>query len=86
MPTGSPAWLRCAVERKEANRVRMGILDRKVHRLFRTGKVKQVQKRKGGLVDSYQYECSCGHVGWTTHRSITKPAYAPRGDDANPQE
>jgi hypothetical protein len=57
------------VERTHAER------DRHVVKL--TGKTKPTPQGKGHPRKSwttYQYECSCGHVGWSSHKDLERMA------------
>lgn len=51
------------------------------HEIHRTGQSRPNRSHKRGprtLDSEYQYECLCGHVGWTRHSDILAGRYAPQ--------
>jgi len=86
--TGYPISFLCTVERRE--RGHAGI-----HKWERTGRTKPASSPTKGhprkLRTSWEYLCSCGHRGWTSHKDILaapiRPLDAVRcvgGNDAGP--
>jgi hypothetical protein len=73
--TGTPISFKC---RREARRE----ADHRYARHYRTGRTKPNPSNNRGarvLGTLFEYECSCGFVGWTRHVDIL---YAPIKDDA----
>lgn len=51
------------------------------HVVTRTGRTKPNPSRRRGprtLGQSWEYKCSCGHVGWTTHSDIILARFDPK--------
>jgi len=78
---GRPSLFRCYA----CNRKHGGMRSIPVHRrVWRTGRTKPTAPSKlglGAMKTSYEYECTCGHKGWTSHKGILggefdKPAWA----------
>ena len=64
--TGSPGWFRCHDERRG-----LGDPSGKNHTVKLTGRSKPYHAKRmlGSRSDfvTREYECSCGHVGWSNH-------------------
>jgi len=71
--TGSPTWFMCAVERREPK-------NRRKHSVRLTGRTKPYRPSAGSALGlrstltSREYECSCGHVGWSNHSDLARAA------------
>ncbi len=72
---GRPLFFRCAKERKEYSAVsgdgwQFPSAEYR-HTAARTGAQKRNPSFRHGALDiAWQYRCSCGHVGWSTHRGV----------------
>jgi len=67
--TGIPLFFRCAAARKDRRGWRV-----QSHTVKLTGKSKPTD-RLGGIRNSKrsrQYECACGHVGWSKHVDLER--------------
>jgi hypothetical protein len=74
--TGQPYWFRCSVERST---VRGGLPEDHVVTL--TGRSRPTKGRGGGARVSdrdREYQCSCGHKGWSRHVDLAMMAGEPR--------
>lgn len=70
--TGSPVYFACLKWRQGYWRNRRYPHD---HVVKRTGRTKPYKTHKPGIRSlkvSHEYECSCGHVGWTNHMDIVR--------------
>jgi hypothetical protein len=69
--TGSPVWFRCFNERRG-----IGI----DHEITLTGRTRPYRPKRmiGSRSEftSFEYECSCGHVGWSNHKDLARMAGA----------
>lgn len=91
--TGVPLWFVCPIERRNLNggvrsyraMVESGyeVVERARHTVTRTGRTKPW--RPNGklhhrmLTEHHEYECTCGHRGWTRQRDILRfPLPAPK--------
>ena len=67
--TGSPNWFRCGHERKGLGAE---------HNITLTGRTKPYNPPRSlgsrSTFTSYEYECSCGHVGWSNHIDLARMA------------
>lgn len=74
--TGYPIYFHCPVARRERNwsSTECPPYPRGHDRIVRTGRTKPAPSQNKGhprkLSTSHEYECSCGHVGWTCHVDI----------------
>lgn len=76
---GSPIQFLCAAQRRDRWRYRDrdGYVDTRyepTHDVVRTGRTKPRQQRgaigQRNMHTAHEYRCSCGHVGWSTHRGV----------------
>jgi hypothetical protein len=75
--TGNPIWFHCSQARKiwytDVERTRR---ERNQHSVTLTGrtKVNPSRRRSSGRVSdlSREYRCSCGHIGWSTHKALER--------------
>lgn len=71
---GSPVWFHCWQARRYSG------YDRGGHRVELTGRTRPHRKKKGSAMGSrsvhtsYEYRCSCGHVGWSNHADLARMA------------
>lgn len=71
--TGSPVWFRCYLDRK-------GIYDAGGHRVQLTGNTRPYHPKhrhclgSRSTTTSYEYRCSCSHVGWSNHIDLARLA------------
>lgn len=73
----APIAFCCPVGRRN-RRWRNGELlpvDERAHRITRTGRTRPNPSRNRGprsLAVEHEYDCSCGHHGWSRHSNITQ--------------
>lgn len=79
--TGYPLTLRCSQDRLTRDWRSGRSVGR--HDVERTGRTKPApsptKSHPRKAAHSYEYRCSCGHVGWTAHVDVIR---APRADGA----
>lgn len=74
--SGFPLDFRCSVLAKVWPRDGHEYAD---HQVVLTGRTKSARNGKGHARKSYlswEYRCSCGHVGWSCHRELERRAIA----------
>lgn len=67
----SPISFQCSAGRRNISWRDRG--ERNEHEVVRTGRTKPNPSRRRGqrtLGELHEYECSCGHIGWTKHVEI----------------
>lgn len=72
--TGQPLYFRCWKQRQEIE----GLARNPLHEVTLTGRTKAV--RGGGLrMERFarEYQCSCGHVGWSRHKDLKRCEVKP---------
>lgn len=72
--TGSPTYFYCWKGRQTARFRRDG------HRVELTGRTRPYHSKRYSMLGtrsmstSYEYRCSCGHVGWSNHADLARIA------------
>lgn len=73
--TGSPQFFLCPVLRRQWPRTSA---HHRLHRTIPTGRHKAGGRSVNGgmrrVARALEFECSCGHVGWSTHIELAKEA------------
>ena len=76
--TGSPNFFQCGAYRRENYRTRRGLDYRREHTVKLTGRTKPYNPPRAlgsrSTFTSYEYECTCGHVGWSNHIELAAMA------------
>lgn len=73
--TGSPVWFRCWRDRQRDYHDRDA-------RVMLTGRMKPYRARRGHALGArstfrlFEYECSCGYIGWSNHVDLLELAIA----------
>ena len=77
--TGQPISFSCSKCRKTTGPCRQwtsgGSLTRCSHRQLRTGRTRPAPQGNSGLrnlKDLHEYQCECGHVGWSRHVGVVR--------------
>jgi hypothetical protein len=74
--TGSPVWFRCTRDRRGEG------ID---HTVTLTGRSRPYHSKRAmgsrSTDRAREYECSCGHVGWSNHIRLAEMAGEPRHTD-----
>ncbi len=72
--TGSPIFFHCWEAR------RFNLSDSDIHRVELTGRTRPYRNKRYSMLGtrsmstSYEYRCSCGHVGWSNHADLARMA------------
>lgn len=77
--TGVPVMHRCAMWRRIYWRSRTAVDDRQ-HQVELTGLIRKPKGNGKGHVRKsvleFEYQCKCGHVGWSNHKDLERKAIA----------
>lgn len=79
---GSPLSFRCAKARGLEQVLEQALGQQaRPHRVTRTGRTRRHRTERGSVLGlrslsaDHEYQCSCGHVGWTNHSDVLKALY-----------
>lgn len=78
MAIGRPHYFKCSKARGVSSL--FAEQTKNYHKVTRTGKTKPNPSRSTGgfsLHTLYEYTCTCGHVGWTSHPQIMFSRFDP---------